>query len=98
MAASLNAVAAEEDHRDRIRSDLSVEAVKGTAHRLFVEVFPNINLETVAAQLVGERTRVLKNRRQGRVGIRIIGVGDQERDARVALRESSEAAGRNERA
>src|SRR5262249_25717616 len=82
LAIDLETVAAEEQERRGARPDLLLECVDGALHLLLAEVLLDVDIESAAPQLVGERAHALRRGNERRRRIGVDGVCDQQREAR----------------
>ena len=89
LPVGLDAVAAEKKQRGRAGLDLAIEAIDGRTHGLFGEVLANVDVESASPQFVGQRAHVVDRIPQGRFGVGIRGVADEQRHPSFVLLRSS---------
>ena len=70
LTVRLNAEAAEKNS-SRVGFDLAVETIERRAHRLFGEVLPDVDLESLSPQVIGQCAALLTVLLQRRIGVRI---------------------------
>jgi len=73
------------NQRSRIGFDLAVETIERRAHRLFGEVLPDVDLESLSPQVIGQCAGTVDRILQRRIGVRIGRVGDDQRHPCIAL-------------
>ena len=79
LAARLHAEAGEEYQRHRARLDLAIQAVERAAHLFAGQVLADVDIETVALELLGDVAGVVDRLLQRRLGVRIFRVADHQR-------------------
>ena len=81
LPAGLDSEPAEENQGSRGRFDFAIKPVERRLHRLLGEVFADIDVKTLVAQLRAEGAGVADRLRQRRVRSGIGRIADEERDA-----------------